>query len=145
MHHTRYSLLNPDSLIHSNILPLGLRAAQVRVIFRLREYFNYPHPLAYVHWYTPFRHPDPDTGFFTVTNSTRAHVQSASVIPISDIAHTCHLIPVFGNSSARELGWTAGLVLQQAQSFYLNPYLRHYDFYYLRYRVDTRDSCTART
>jgi len=31
-----------------------------------------------------------------------------------------------------------GLVLQQAQSFYLNPYLRHYDFYYLRYRVDTR-------
>ncbi|PPQ82936.1 hypothetical protein CVT26_004943 [Gymnopilus dilepis] len=114
----------------------GIRAAQVRVIFRLPDVFGYPHVLAYVHWFTPFRHPTPETGMFSIKHSTRRHARNASVIPINDILRSCHLIPAFGSSQATTRKWSSESVLEQASSFYLNPYLRHYDFYYLRYRVD---------
>jgi hypothetical protein len=58
------------------------------------------------------------------------------VISVSDIVRTCHLIPQFGNSSANDLGWTAATVHQEATAFYLNPYLRHYDFFFMRFLLD---------
>ncbi|KAJ7722483.1 hypothetical protein B0H14DRAFT_2180354, partial [Mycena olivaceomarginata] len=37
----------------------GLRVAQIRAIFRLPpQYGTYPHPLAYIGWFTPFNQPD---------------------------------------------------------------------------------------
>jgi len=46
-------------------------------------------------------------------------------------------MPCFGNSNAFDLGWTAATILDEAPSFYLNPYLRHYDFNLLRYSLDS--------
>ena len=45
-------------------------------------------------------------------------------------------MPQFGNSSAIDLGWTAATVHQEATTLYLNPYLRHYDFFFLRFLHD---------
>ncbi|KAF8951861.1 hypothetical protein BDZ97DRAFT_2004777 [Flammula alnicola] len=114
----------------------GIRTAQVRLIFKLPDSFQCPYPLAYVYWFKPFRTPASDTGMYSISYSTRRHQQHASIIPVSDILRSCHLIPAFGRLKASDLGWTAELVLQQAKSFYLNPYLRHYDFYFLRFLVD---------
>ncbi|KJA28252.1 hypothetical protein HYPSUDRAFT_129651 [Hypholoma sublateritium FD-334 SS-4] len=115
----------------------GLQAAQVLVIFSMPEQFaNSDTALAYVVWFKPFRTPAADIGMFTTANSTRNHRRRASVIPLTDIIHSCHLIPVFGSASATDLGWTSTTSLQEASSFYLNPYLRHYDFYFYRYMVD---------
>jgi len=33
------------------------------------------------------------------------------------------------------LHWTAKTVLHEASSFYLNSYLRHYDFFFLHYKL----------
>ncbi|THG97025.1 hypothetical protein EW026_g4917 [Hermanssonia centrifuga] len=46
----------------------GFRAAHVRVLFVLPEYFHIATktPLAYVEWLTPFHHPDPDNGLFCI-------------------------------------------------------------------------------
>ncbi|PPQ76233.1 hypothetical protein CVT24_009444 [Panaeolus cyanescens] len=116
----------------------GLKAAQVRVIFKLPPEFGVKQPLAFVHWYRPFRDPPEtsSTGFYTLALSSRSGVQHSEVIPLANIVRTCHLIPVFGRSSALDLQWTPEHVLEEAGMFYLNPYLRHFDFYFLRYLVD---------
>ena len=57
------------------------------------------------------------------------------MIPLHQILQTCHLIPVYGHADASSLGWTAKRVLYEAPSFYLNPYLRHHDFFFLRFKL----------
>ncbi|KAK7029714.1 hypothetical protein R3P38DRAFT_3314401 [Favolaschia claudopus] len=113
----------------------GVRAARVRVIFRLPNlYGTYPEPLAYVEWYKPFNRPVSDLGMYQLSLSSRNHRQNAQIIPVSDIMRSCHLIPVFGRHV--DSTWTSEQVLNQCKSFFLNPYLRHYDFYLLRYLPD---------
>ncbi|KAI6156697.1 hypothetical protein BKA82DRAFT_3933183, partial [Pisolithus tinctorius] len=53
---------------------LGVRVAQVRVIFKLPDYFgNYPHPLVYVEWFTALHRRDPASSLYIVTRSTCHH------------------------------------------------------------------------
>lgn len=97
--------------------------------------------MAFVYWYKPFRASSSNAGFYTVSLSTRSQRQHSAVIHASDILRTCHLIPVFGQHRATELGWTSDHVLQQSDTFYLNPYLRHYDFFLLRFLIDMHLQC----
>ena len=107
----------------------GISVAQVHLIFCLPEQFGVQSsPLAYVHWFKPLRAPMDGLGMYKVSFSSYNHRQCASVILTLDILHTCHLMPCFGNYNAFDLGWTAATVLDEAPSFYLNPYLCHYDF-----------------
>ncbi|KAJ7456359.1 hypothetical protein B0H11DRAFT_1874417 [Mycena galericulata] len=114
----------------------GLCVARVRVIFRLpHEFGPYPEPLAYVDWYKPLQAPVADIGMHLVSLSSRQHRQNSSIVPVRDIVRSCHLIPVYGRAVNRT--WTSATVLDQCKSFYLNPYLRNYDFYLFRYLVAT--------
>jgi hypothetical protein len=72
----------------------------------------------------------------SVSFASRNHRRHASIIPISSILQTCHLIPCFGRASAYDLGWTPEMIYDESLTFYLNPYLRHRDFYLLRYLMD---------
>ncbi|KAJ7038636.1 hypothetical protein C8F04DRAFT_951039 [Mycena alexandri] len=52
----------------------GLRIAQIRAIFILPpQYGTYPHPPAYVEWFTGFNRPDSTTGMYTIHRSSRGH------------------------------------------------------------------------
>lgn len=73
---------------------------------------------------------------FSISRSTRNHRRRASIIPITHIERTCHLIPVWG--SAMDKSWTQGNVLQHSQRFFVNPYLRHSDFVIFRMLVVDR-------
>ncbi|KAJ7737447.1 hypothetical protein DFH07DRAFT_753069 [Mycena maculata] len=120
----------------------GLSVARIRVIFRLPEnYGSYPHPLAYVDWYKPLKNPVPNIRMHEVSLSSRNHRQNSSIIPLTQVLRSCHLIPAFGKSV--DPTWTSDRVLDQCKSFYLNPYLRHHDFYLFRYLVDLYDSRRA--
>lgn len=120
----------------------GISVARVRVIFRLPEdYGIFPHPLAYVDWYKPLQPPVANIRMHELSLSSRNHRQNSSVIPITDILRSCHLIPLFGK--VVNPTWTSDRVLDQCKSFYLNPYLRHHDFYLFRYLVDLYDSRKA--
>ena len=113
----------------------GLRVAQVRLIFNLpQEFGSTPHPLAYVHWYTPFRTFNEDLKMFQITRSTRNHRQRASIIPVTQIVRSCHLVPNFGRAAITT--WESHTALDEAPSFYVNPYLRHHDFYLFRHLTD---------
>ncbi|KAI1783127.1 hypothetical protein LXA43DRAFT_977266 [Ganoderma leucocontextum] len=125
--------LDPDSRD-----PLqGLRVARMRAIFRIPEHYGaeFREPVAFVEWFTPFRHaPDPDTGMFKVSHSSQTHRHRVSIVYLSQIVRSCHLIPVWGKSVDRS--WTSDNVLDRCKQFYVNPYLRHHDFILFKYLRD---------
>lgn len=83
-----------------------VRVAQVRAIFRLlEEHIHYQQPLAYVEWFTPFVARDQTIGMYAVSPSTSYHCCRASIIPISCIIRTCHLIPAWGSHA--DPTWTS--------------------------------------
>ncbi|KAJ7051459.1 hypothetical protein C8F01DRAFT_999273 [Mycena amicta] len=112
------------------------RVARIRVICRMPDvHATVPETLAYVDWYKPLSRFNDDLGMYEISPSTRMNQPHSEVIPISGIARSCHLIPVFGRR-AIDPTWVSEYVLDQCKSFYLNPYLRHHDFYLLRYLPD---------
>jgi hypothetical protein len=71
---------------------LVLRVAQVQVLFKLPAQFGtFPHPLAYVEWFTPLRNPEPIVGMFKISQSTRNHRCNAAVVSVGDIMEDSHL------------------------------------------------------
>lgn len=111
----------------------------MKVIFRLPvAHGGYPYPLAYIEWFKPLTNFISDIGMYKISPSTRGHRPNSIIIPITDIVRSCHLVPVFGH--AINANWTSDRVLDQSKSFYLNPYLRHHDFFLFRYLVDLYNS-----
>ncbi|KAL6300356.1 hypothetical protein BKA93DRAFT_819505 [Sparassis latifolia] len=111
----------------------GLCVARVRAIFRVPEEYGrqFKDPLAYVEWFTPFRSLVSDIGMYKISYSHRHNARRSSIIPVTQIVRSCHLIPHWGRSVVPS--WTSAEVLDQATSFYVNPYLRHDDFLMFRY------------
>ncbi|KAJ7263772.1 hypothetical protein C8J57DRAFT_1230967 [Mycena rebaudengoi] len=105
------------------------------------DFGPYQEPLAYVDWFKPLTTVVPDLGMHRVSLSSRALRQNSSIIPVTDILRSCHLIPVFGRSVNPT--WTSATVLDRCTYFYLNPYLRHHDFFLFRYLVDVDASKKA--
>ncbi|KAI6029102.1 hypothetical protein BKA83DRAFT_4461835 [Pisolithus microcarpus] len=100
----------------------GMQLAQVRVVFKLPEVFGtFPHPLAYVEWFTTLQRRDPVSGLFIVTRSTRNWRRNASIISIDRIDRACHLQGRCGREISKE--WSADSVLENAASFFVNSYI----------------------
>lgn len=68
---------------------------------------------------------------YKTSRSSRQRRRNASIIPVSQIARSCHLIPVFGQEIDPQ--WTINNVLEESKEFYVNHYLRHLDFVLMRY------------
>ena len=116
---------------------IGLRVARVRAILRLPEAFGprFTDPVAYVEWFTPFREPDPDTGMYKVSHSYRYNRRRSSIISVTQIVRSCHLIPIWGKRVHPT--WSSRNVLDKCTKFFVNTYLRHHDFILLRYLQET--------
>ncbi|KAF8057386.1 hypothetical protein FPV67DRAFT_1724001, partial [Lyophyllum atratum] len=113
----------------------GLQIVQIRLIFRLPGgHGSFDEPLLYVHWFKPLRTFEKNLGMYQTSFSSQNHRQRASIIKASQLFSSCHLIPCFGR--AANPAWGSESVINDAPSFYLNPYLRHFDFYHLRYLPD---------
>ncbi|KAJ7481268.1 hypothetical protein B0H11DRAFT_1670191, partial [Mycena galericulata] len=94
----------------------GLFPARVRSIFALPvEYGMFSVPLAYVEWYTPLTQLDADLGMYKITPATQLHLRRASIIPVTQISRSCHLIPRFSRKIDRTL--TTDSVLDRCKSF----------------------------
>jgi hypothetical protein len=101
---------------------LGLRVAQVRLIFDLPSHFGlFPHPLAYVEWFTPLGRPDASTGIYSITRSTRQTCRNSAIVSVDSILRGCHLMARY----PREVpsSWTTDNILEQSIQFLFNPYI----------------------
>ncbi|KAI0755849.1 hypothetical protein C8Q74DRAFT_1305710 [Fomes fomentarius] len=99
----------------------GLCVARVRAIFQIPVTYGIriKHPVAYVEWFTPFHTIDANTGMYRISHSTRNHRRHVSIIPITQIVRSIHLIPVWGKSV--DCTWTSHNVLDKCRRFLVNP------------------------
>ena len=118
---------------------LGMRIGQVRVIFSLPESSSKylfpsgklpPHHLAYIEWFSCFQlHPDPHLKMYKVSRSITADGERlASIVPVSLIQRSVHLIPKWGRK-AEGIAWTSDSVLEQCDVFYLNSFKDRHTYY----------------
>ena len=100
----------------------AIRITQVHVIFKLPEHLGlYPHPLAYVEWFTSPHRRDLISHQFTVTCSTHNHRRNVAVISVDRFMHPCHLQGQCGKNVC--LDWSLDNVLEMASAFYVNSYI----------------------
>ncbi|KAG1832887.1 hypothetical protein DFJ58DRAFT_719474 [Suillus subalutaceus] len=103
----------------------GYRVGQIRTIFSIQQrdalslfppMSQPPKHLAYIEWFTPFSSmPDSHHGMYKISRFIRSGERVASVIPVSNIARSVHLIPKFGPVAPRH--WTSNTVLEECDTF----------------------------
>ena len=77
-----------------------------------------PQYMAYVEWFSPFRRqPEPVHYLYQVKRPT---IPEASIIPITDIVRSAHLIPRFGAKA--DTTWSSSTSLHQCNTFFLNQF-----------------------
>lgn len=110
---------------------VGLRVGQIRVIFNLPLQFGlyfglYPHPLAYVEWFTPLGTKDKVSELQSISRSTRALRRNAEIISATRLVRSCHLVGKCGRKIDER--WGTDNILEEAEAFWLNRYI-HLDMF----------------
>ncbi len=75
---------------------------------------------------------------FKVSHSTRSFRRNASIIPVTQIIRSCHLLPTWGKRV--DPMWTSKNVLDKCTHFFVNPYLRHHNFVLFKYLQELRST-----
>jgi len=87
-----------------------------------------PSHLAYVEWFTPFAllQPGRDHHLYKISQHQIQGKQQASVIPVSLIRQSIHLVPSFGAVAPSE--WKSSTVLEQATHFFVNSFSNRFPY-----------------
>ena len=112
---------------------LGLRIAQVRVVFQIPSKAipiiflpstTPPTHLAYVEWFSSIPvTPEANSLLYKVSRLTQNGWRKASIIPVDKILSSVHLILRFAKQNTSD--WNTFTVLKLCHSFYVNPFSDH--------------------
>ncbi|KAJ3553348.1 hypothetical protein NP233_g12667 [Leucocoprinus birnbaumii] len=114
----------------------GCQVGRIRCIFSLPQSavnvwfphgWSHPH-LAYVQWYTSFRKAqlDPNSQLYQVSPIIKDGEHQASIVPLSLIKQSVHLLPKFG--PVAPVDWKSSTVLDQARVFYVNSFTDRFSY-----------------
>ena len=114
---------------------VGLCVVQARLLFNLPFQFGpYPHPLAYIKWFTCLGALDPNTGLHSVTHSTCQAQRNVEIVLADRIVRGCHFMPRFGQSILSS--WTTANVLElESIQYFINPYINVDSFTLLKHSL----------
>ena len=108
----------------------GYGVVRVKVIFSISKRFHVhlfkpgidvPDHLAYVEWYSPLGVQDPNHRMFKISPLKDSDgTRICSVIPLSDVQRSVHLIPRFG--PVAPVNWMSSNVLDECTTFFLNDF-----------------------
>ncbi|KAJ7881772.1 hypothetical protein B0H14DRAFT_3759382, partial [Mycena olivaceomarginata] len=112
----------------------GYRITQVKVVFTLPERLTKtilppnivpPKYLAYVEWFSAFK-PQPERyhSMYKVSRSIKSGDRLASIIPVTNIQRSIHLLPKFG--PVAPVSWKSHTVLDECPTFFANPWTDHH-------------------
>lgn len=118
-------------------MPIGYCVARIRCVFGFTDAARqawFPQGLkqkhfAYVEWYTPFKKAPMDQGsrLFKIKCLYDSNgKQKTSIVPVSYIRQSVHLLPKFG--PVVPVHWTSSNVLDEAEAFYVNPFTDRYSY-----------------
>ncbi|QRV78945.1 hypothetical protein RhiJN_06960 [Ceratobasidium sp. AG-Ba] len=130
-----------DTVLIRNSRPQGegihrYRPARVRAIFELPERLRHicSGKLAYVELFNVVSQgPNAPTGLFTTARSVTDGVRSTSVVPLSDIAMTCHLVPRYRLFQPEDPLNQHSDVLQLCDYFFVNIFVTYFVYELFRH------------
>ncbi|KAG2031147.1 hypothetical protein BDR03DRAFT_994793 [Suillus americanus] len=121
---------------HSDTVLVNLGVNTVEVVFSLPSKslpllfpptVQVPSHLAYIEWFSPFAlAPDRHHSLYKVSRSFLGGAKVASIVPLSKIVRSAHLLPNFGAVVPRE--WSSDTVLDDCDTFWLNSYLDRFTY-----------------
>ena len=80
-----------------------------------------PKHLAYVQWFTPFPNTIDDAHFmYRIRHAVKDGQRVATIVPVSTIRRSVHLIPEFGAEIPSH--WTTDNVLDECPAFFVNSF-----------------------
>jgi hypothetical protein len=131
--HLDYAFIRTDEEnVHTADTPWkGLRVACVHAIFQLPSHYplSTEEPLAYIEWFTPLRLPDPTTGFYHISPSTRRrngmNGPYAEIINIGRIVRSAMLIPISRRATSAR------------PTFMINSYIDQHLFCMFKLHIDS--------
>ena len=92
------------------------------MLFKLPPQFGtFPHPLAYIEWFTLLRDPEPIIGMYKILWSIRNHCRNAAVVSMSNTMEDTHLSAFIQGEI--DPTWTSDNVLEVGTHFYVNRYI----------------------
>ena len=114
---------------------------QVQVIFQLPKlalssiflssHLAPPTNLAYVKWFSLLSTPHESHGMYQVSRSYHNGCRLASIIPLTEVCWSVQLFPIFGPVMPQN--WQSPTVLDECQSFHINPFLDRHMYRNLNY------------
>jgi hypothetical protein len=118
----------------------GFHVGQIHLVFSIPAseiQFSFPPTnqppkhLMYVEWFTPFPGTlDPRHSMYKISQLIKYDKRVASIIPVSNITHSIHLMPRFGVIALQH--WTSDNVLEECDTFFINCYIDRYSLVTLR-------------
>ncbi|QRV96797.1 hypothetical protein RhiJN_24815 [Ceratobasidium sp. AG-Ba] len=105
------------------------RPARVRAIFQLPRRLRHLCDEKLVHvelFNSPSQNPNPPVGLYTTTRSIHDGIRSTLIVPLVDIAMTCHLAPRYSHFHPENQLIQYADLLQLCEHFYLNIFASYF-------------------
>ena len=89
-----------------------------------------------IEWFNPFRAPNANSKFHSVTRSHHNNAPITEIVPLASIVSSCYLTPKFG-MTYHHARWSSADIVEECKFFTLNKYISLHILYKLEQKIST--------